>query len=318
MFASTPAEALDREIGRIAERTGAAVGVSARHLGTGEEIAYQAGLRFPMASTYKVAIAACALRRVDRGDLELETLIPVLPRQRSTSSILSTYFPEPGLSVSVQNLLELMLTQSDNTATDVILEAVGGAQSVQQCLHEAGLSDMRVDRTTAQILRDYGGVAAPADSGLSFDEQFRELLSQGKADVWFEDGGGAAYGAFERDPRDQATPREMTRLLAMIWEDRWLSSQSGKVIRDILAHSGEPVRLGRSLPGGTPLAHKTGTLSGTVNDSGVIVLPDGRGQVVLTVYVKNLRGPWDRAEEAIGDIARAIYDYYLLEPGSHR
>ena len=316
-FAATTPGALEREIGRIAGRTGAVVGVAVRQLETGAEVMYQAETRFPMASTYKVAIGACALRLVDRGELELGTLIPVLPRQRSTSSIISTYFPAQGLSVSLQNLLELMLTQSDNTATDVILERIGGAAQVQACLSEAGVDDMRVDRSTAQILRDYAGVSAPDDPALSFYQQFTELLEQSRATAWFLDGSGAPYIQFERDPRDQASPRAMTRLLALLWQDEWLSASSGAVLRDILSHSGEPVRLGRGLPAGTLLAHKTGTLSGTVNDAGVFELPDGRGRVIVTVYIKNAHGPLERIEAAIGDIARAVFDGFVLQPGAH-
>lgn len=288
------------------------MGVAVRHLETGVERSYQADLPFPMASTYKIAIGACALRLVDRGELEIGTLVPIEPRQRSTSSILSTHFPRPGLAVSLQNLLELMLTQSDNTATDVILDTIGGAGQVQACLRDAGVDGMRVDRSTAQILRDYAGVAAPGDPAQSFYEQFTTLLEQSRATAWFLDGSGAPYLAFERDPRDQASPRAMTGLLEIIWKDRWLSPSNSALMRDILGHSHEPLRLGRGLPSGTPLAHKTGTLSGTVNDTGVIELPGGQGHVIVTVYIKGARGPQDGAEAAIGDIARAVYDYFVL------
>jgi beta-lactamase class A len=310
------ADALEREIGRIGARTGAVFGVSARHLESGAERSYQAQLGFPMASTYKVAIGACALRIVDQGGMSLSASIPIEPRQRSTSSVLSSYFPQPGLAVSLHNLLDLMLTQSDNTATDVILEEIGGPPTVQRCLREAGVADMRVDRSTAQILRQYAGVPEPADPAVSFHEQFTAMLQRGEATAYFLDGSGAPYQSFERDPRDHATPEAMTRLLAILWQDEWLSPASGKVLRDILARSGEPVRLGRGLPADTRLAHKTGTLSGTVNDAGVFELPDGRGRVVITVYVKSARGPQERIEAAIGDVARAVYDSFVLQADS--
>ena len=310
------AGALENEIGRIAARTGAVFGVSARHLETGAERSYQSQLSFPMASTYKVAIGACALRRVDQGELALSAAIPIEPRQRSTSSILSTYFPQPGLEVSLHNLLDLMLTQSDNTATDVILEAIGGPATVQGCLQEAGVPDMRVNRSTAQILRQYAGVPEPTDPAVSFHEQFTRMMQRGEATAYFMDGGGAPYQAFERDPQDHATPAAMTRLLEVIWQDEWLSPASGAVLRDILGRSGEPVRLGRGLPSGIPLAHKTGTLSGTINDAGVFELPAGRGHVVVTVYVKSALGPHERIEDAIGDVARAVYDSFVLQTES--
>lgn len=306
--------ALEREIARIGASTGGNVGVSVRHLPSGEERAYNADQSFPMASTYKTVIGGCVLQRVDRDEFALETLVPILPRQRSTSSVLSSQFPHPGLSVSVHNLLELMLTSSDNTATDVLLELVGGPAEVQRCVEGSGVTDLRVDRSTAQILRDYGGVPYPADPSVSFFEQFVPLYAKTGAPVYFEDGSGAQYVAFERDPRDHATPRAMTDLMARIWKDEWPSKEGATVLRGILSRSAEPVRLARGLPAGTPLAHKTGTLSGTVNDSGVFDLPDGQGQVVITVYVKGARGPHEGTEIAIGDIARLVYDEFVLDP----
>lgn len=316
--AQTAPDELQREFAHITASTGAVVGISARHLESGAERSYNAQLGFPMASTYKVAIGGCVLRDPGRDRLALTTQLPIEPRQRSTSSILSSHFPHPGLSVSLYNLLELMLTQSDNTATDVLLEAIGGPASVQRCLEEAGVSGMRVDRSTAQILRDYGGLGEPRDASLSFFGQFESMLARSAAGTYFESGEGAHYIAFERDPRDHATPHAMTRLLTMIWREDWPSKSGARVLREILGRSREPVRLGRGLPAGTSLAHKTGTLSGTVNDAGVFDLPGGRGQVAMTVYVKNARGPWEPVEIAIGDLARAVYDSFLFSPESAR
>jgi len=307
---------LEQELARIAASTGAVIGVHARHLESGEEHSHNAGLGFPMASTYKVAIGACVLREAGRGRFTLTTLLPVEPRQRSTSSVLSDRFPHSGLSVSLHNLLELMLTQSDNTATDVLLEAIGGPAAVQRCLDEAGLTGMRVDRSTAQILRQFGGLEDPVDPSLSFFEQFETMLARSEAGAYFQDGGSPHNLAFERDPRDHATPAAMTRLLVMIWREDWPSPQAARVLRDILGRSQEPIRLGRGLPAGTPLAHKTGTLAGTVNDTGVFELPGGRGHVAITVFVKGARGPWEPVEVAIGDLARAVYDDFVLSPGS--
>lgn len=304
----------ERELKRLAAGTGGVVGVAARHLESGVERLYNAHESFPMASTYKVAIGACVLQEIDRGRLTLTTPLPIEPRQRVTSSILSTHFPHPGLAVSPYNLLELMLTQSDNTATDVLLEAIGGPPAVQRCIEAAGITDMRIDRSTAQILRQFAGVATPEDRSVSFLEQYEGMLGRSEAGVYVQDGSGAQYLAYERDPQDHATPLAMNRLLTLIWQENWPSAQGAALLRDILSRSHEPVRLGRGLPAGTPLAHKTGTLSGTVNDAGVFELPGGQGHVAISVYVKRAPGTWEPSEVAIGDIARLVYDDFLLDP----
>jgi beta-lactamase class A len=75
------------------------------------------------------------------------------------------------------------------------------------------------------------------------------------------------------------------------------------------------------LPPATRVAHKTGSLSPaegirggrTVDDVGIIDLPNGAGHVVTVVFVKNA-GDAARGERAIAHIARAAYDYFTLNP----
>src|SRR5688572_25762183 len=65
------ASALEREFAHIASSSDGKVGVAAVHLGTGESAYLNPGEPYPMASTYKVAIAAKLLQRVDAGELTL-------------------------------------------------------------------------------------------------------------------------------------------------------------------------------------------------------------------------------------------------------
>ena len=70
------------------------------------------------------------------------------------------------------------------------------------------------------------------------------------------------------------------------------------------------------LPPGTDVAHKTGTIGGTTNDVGYVYLPDAAGHVVTVVFVKNSARPIPAREAAIAQISRAIYDYFLFNPGA--
>jgi beta-lactamase class A len=71
-------------------------------------------------------------------------------------------------------------------------------------------------------------------------------------------------------------------------------------------------RIKGQLPPGTPVAHKTGTIAGTVNDCGLITLPDGQGRVVLTVFCKDFVEPTEDVEELIARIARLVYDFFYF------
>jgi beta-lactamase class A len=74
-------------------------------------------------------------------------------------------------------------------------------------------------------------------------------------------------------------------------------------------------RLRGMLPPGVAVAHKTGSLPTTCNDSGIIFLPDGRGQVVITVLSREVKDPEEKAAKAIAEIARSAYDYFYFRGG---
>ena len=135
------------------------IGVAAQEIGGDEVIAVNGGESFAMASTYKVAIAATVLDRVDKGELSLDQLVEVPPDMYVTGeTALAETFPHPGIKLSVANLIEVMITESDNTATDVCMGLAGGAAAVTKNLRRLGITDFRVDRTTREILMDFYGL----------------------------------------------------------------------------------------------------------------------------------------------------------------
>lgn len=304
--ATGPTEAVQAEIARLAKIAGGPVGVAAWRLdGTGPKLLLNADQAFPMASTFKVAVAGRILERVDKGELTLGQLVPVRPEQLVPSDVIAEQLIHPGVSLSVHNLLELMLTHSDNTATDVLTEVAGGPAAVTAWLKGQGIVGQRIDRDTAGLLRDFFG--APQGPFMQVFEEFAKTHPE------LEDMGGKPNPAFDDDPRDSSTPTAMANLLTRIYSGKALSAASTKVLGDIMArcHTGKARLLGL-LPTGTVVAHKTGTIGGTVNDVGVITLPGDAGKLVIAVFVKKSTASMADRERAIAEIARAAHDYYLF------
>ncbi len=81
--------------------------------------------------------------------------MPVEPNDIVPSDGIATLAIHPGISLSVHNLLELMLTLSDNTATDVLTRLAGGPQAATAWVRKQGVEDQRIDRDTASLLRDF-------------------------------------------------------------------------------------------------------------------------------------------------------------------
>ena len=300
---------LERELARLAMVSGGTMGVAAIHIESGRSAFLNPDETFPMASTYKVPIAVQLLHRVDRGELRLSKMIDFEPGNLSPGSgTISRLFDDPGLSISLHNLLELMLLISDNSATDSCLREAGGGASVTQRMKDIGLEGIRVDRSTLHVISDWIGIEeVPSRAALSLDKyaELRAAVPEAARE--------AARERFDDDPRDSATPRAMGALLEKIWNGDILSEKSTELLLDIMerCQTGE-ARLKGLLPEGTVIAHKTGTIGGTTNDVGVITLPQDAGHVIVAAFVKGSTLPVPERERAIAEVARAAHDYFLF------
>ncbi|MBY8825325.1 class A beta-lactamase [Sphingomonas colocasiae] len=259
---------------RLAQQTDGTTGVAIQRIGGGDVITLNAGTRFPMASTFKISVAGAIFSLIDSGKLTLDHMITVDPALVVPSDGIADQLPHRGVSLSVHNLLELMLTRSDNTATNVLSETVGGPAAVTAWLRSIGITGMQVDRDTRRIRPD----------GTPFD-----LVTS-----------------------NNSTPEAMLNLLLAIRAGKAVSATSTKALIEIMerCHTGE-ARLKGLLPPGTMVAHKTGTLRDVANDVGFVTLPDGN-QFAIAVFVKgDTKGPQTQ-ERVIAEISRAAYDYFLL------
>jgi len=279
------------EFARFATLTDGTVGIAVRDLGTGETLAYNGDTLFPMASTYKVAVAAKILSLLDAGSLSLEEKLPRL-----------------GRPVPVRTLLEMSLTLSDNEATDALVARAGGPQAVNDWVHAAGIKGLRVDSNTRDLLAR----AKVPGTGFGDEAAMESGLSSAQRDA--RDMPNIGFAA---DPRDTATPRAMDDLLGAIRQGRVLRPQTSALMLSIMerCRTGK-ARLRAMLPPGTRIAHKTGTLNGLGNDTGIVTLPDGRMFVITVFVMKDHRGH-EMRDRIMAEAARAAYDYFLFAPDRH-
>ena len=302
---------LGREVARLAERSGGLVGVAAVHLETNRRVLLNGDERFPMASTYKVPIAVQLLSRVEQGEISLSDMIEVEPEDlHPGSGTLSRLLDDPGVILSVRNLLELMLLISDNSATDLSLRAAGGPDAVNARMAEIGIEGLTVNRPTSLLIADFVGIRGAPEDGRMSREEYRRLSRQVDRTER-----RAAAEAFATDARDTSTPAAMAQLLQAIWNQQAVRPDHTELLLDIMrrVETGEG-RIKGMLPFGTVVAHKTGTIGGTTNDVGIMYLPDDAGHVVTVVFVKESEFDVERRESAIAQISRAIYDYFLFNP----
>ena len=202
------------------------VGIAVLDLKTGERVNVRGNRPYPMASTVKIAVAATYLAQVENGQRTLDHQIA---------------------GVSAASLMDRMITRSDNVATDLLLKDLGGPDTVHHWLQSNGITNIRVDRTIAQLLR-------------------------ARRDLW--------------DRRDSATPVAMVNLLQRLDTGNLLRPQSRTYLLDLMARcmTGKN-RMKALLPGGTRVEHKTGTLDGLTDDVGFITMPDGR-RLAVAIFAR--------------------------------
>ncbi len=297
---------VSQKIEKLTEGLVGRIGVAAQEIGGDEVIAINGDETFAMASTYKVAIATKVMDLVDKGELSLDQLVDVPQDMYVTGEIaIAETFPHPGIQFSLANLIEVMITESDNTATDVCMGLAGGPAAVTKNLRRLGITDFRVDRLTTEILRDFYGLP-----GKATPETVAEAVSNNPA-LWTEQ--ADPNPDFEADPRDHTTPNAYLQLLLAIDGGTAMSPKSREFLLGVMSRTRTGAgRLKGLLPKGTPVAHKTGTVGGVANDVGYITLPDGR-RFAIAVFTNSSKTPSADRERAIAEVARALYDFYYLK-----
>jgi len=304
---------LQQQIEFVSRATDGVVGASATHIESGRSVSVRGAEAFPMASAFKVPVAVQLMTLVDAGRLTLDKMIALTPQDlHPGSGKISDLMFHPGVALSVENLMELMLVVSDNSAADVMLREAGGGEAVTARMRALGLPGIRVDRSTAVLISDWTGAKnLPPESEWNRDmwDQIYNRIPNGEH--------MQARRAEMKDPRDTATPDDMTKLLVHIWRKDLFTPPSADVLLGMMerCQTGK-ARIKGMLPQGTEVAHKTGTLGGVANDVGVITLPNGLGHVAISVFTKASTRSEDAEEKAVAEVARTVYDYFVLFPGT--
>jgi beta-lactamase class A len=305
----SPLERLQLQIAEAIKPARGDVGVAIRHLESGVEIGVRADEPFPMASAFKLPILVELYAQERAGRLKLDEVHTLAPREQHIGSgDISVNFDLPGVTLSVRNLANMMMMISDNSATDILLTRVGAA-NVTARMRSLGLNGIRVDRTTQELILDYGGQDTERLKDMVLQE-LRPLIRRPPED---EAQRLARDTRYANDPRDQATPRDMTRLLELLWKGQAVDQAASRDMLELMkrCRTGN-ARLKGLLPPGTVVAHKTGSVGGTIDDVGIIYLPHGAGHVAISVLSKRTVADGPDVERVIAEIARYAYDYFLF------
>jgi len=293
---------LDREIARIAEASGGTVGVSAMHLESGKVFGLRATERFPMASVFKLPLAMWFL---DQKQIPLDAFTKLNDSSlRPFRSPIAQHWPH-GVMFTFEELLELTIVESDNTAADALLSEA----AVNAYLRKVGIEGIRVDRSEGEMALDYAGVTnIPPASKWTLDWFNRAMAAVPP------DRQRAAAKRFLVDQRDTATPGAMLNLLRLLVQGKALSKSRTALLLDLMQKTVPgAARIRAGLPPGTLVAHRPGTggdnegVNLCTNDVGIVTLPNGH-HLLLTIFIKGSNEDLDTRERTISQITNLLYD----------
>lgn len=129
---------VERSIAAIKARFSGALGVAAKNLLTGEEILVDAEHIFPTASAFKVPVLTEVFRQAEEGRFQLGDRVEVRAEDIvKGSGVLRAL--QPGIAPTIRDLATLMIIVSDNTATNMLIDLVGGVEPINRTMERLGL-----------------------------------------------------------------------------------------------------------------------------------------------------------------------------------
>ena len=199
------------------------------------EFAFNASEVFPAASVIKLPMLIDALRQVQAGVLRLEERYTMRASDHASGSGVLQVM-QAGLEPTLRDLLALMIVVSDNTATNMTLDALGGVDAINARFAQMGLETSRV---------------------------------VGKLQVAWE----FKTPAQRRGKLAEMTPLETLELLEGLWHGELLEPAMRELALEILAGQQYTEIIARYLPEDLKIATKSGSITGVRNDVGIVYAP---------------------------------------------
>lgn len=278
-LASAQKASLAQKINSITKDKQATVAVSV--LGFENNLKYNQNgdKKLAMMSVFKFHIACAALDLVDKGKLSLDQKIFIKKSElyEKTWSPFRQKYSEGNVKVTLDEIIDYTVAQSDNNLCDILIDLVGGTQAVQKFMDSKGVKDFRI----------------------KYSER------------------GMALSGWDSLYENYTTTHSTVQLLKKFYDGKLLSKKStGYLMKVMLKTKTGANKIVEQLPKGTPAAHKTGSsgrkghiLTIAENDMGIITLPNGK-HYAIAVYVSNSKESEAENCKIISDISKAVWDNF--------
>ena len=263
------------------------VAVCIRRLPDSEGLGEKAGKRknvfvyrqtevMPTASLIKVAVMVAAHRQAEAGKVLLDQKIELKEADKVPGSGILTRHFSAGTRLSLRDAIRLMIVYSDNTATNLVLDAIG-LETTAKTMENLGLAETKIH---AKVFRGSTTTIFPERS--------------------------EKYGL------GSTTAEETVDLLELIYNHSAAGKKSSQMILGDLKACEADDRIAAGLPSGIALANKSGSISHARCDAGIVYGKSGTYAICI-LTANNQDKSWRSSNAALklcADISRVAYTYF--------
>lgn len=228
------------------------VSLYAKNLDTGKTYELRADAPVPTASTIKLPIMVELFAQAEEGKLDWNQKIELTDQDKVAGSGVLTELSGGDL-LPIRDLMHLMIVVSDNTATNLILDRIGG-NAVNERMAQLSLKQTAVMRKIMQTKPE------------GFTDEGRKP-------------GNAQWGT------GRSCPRDMVVLLEKLYRGQLVSKQASEEMIAVLKRQRDLQGVGRDMKD-TVIASKSGALDHLRGEAAIVYSP--HGPVAMSITVNNI------------------------------
>ena len=268
---------------------------------------------FPQQSVSKLWVTMTVLDQVDRGLISLNDRVTI-----GRDDLTLFYQPlaarvknEGSVTQTVRELIEIAISQSDNSANDALLRHAGGPQAVHEFIRRKELGAIRFGPGERLLQSGIAGVEwrQELSEGRRFQAERAKVPISTRREL---------LDKYVADPIDGASPEAIVEALSRLAREDLLSLSSTRFLMDVLSKTRSgPNRLKAGVPAGWQFMHKTGTgqdlppVSTGYNDVGIMIAPDGT-RYAVAVMLGETTASIPARMELMQSVTRAVARYHVL------
>jgi len=244
----------------------ARIGVAAIDVATGKTVSYRGDERFPLNSTHKALSCGALLSEIDKGRLALTSSTTFSQSKLVEYSPVTEKFVEPA-SITWRQLCSAAVSDSDNTAANLVVERLGGPAAVTRFLRSTGDNVTRLDRIEPELNNATPGDERDTTTPVAVSKTLQKL----------------ALG-------EVLKPASRRQLIQWMRDDK---------VADALLRS--------ALPAGWTIADKTGAGAHGSRSIIAIAWPLTGKPTIVAIYITETNATLARSNEAIARLGKLLF-----------